>query len=73
MVPLIKKSSDVLVEKMGEFAKSGKAVEFHRCIMCVQNYLKEQTKKPVYNYYILLDMWLSYHYYFVYIKLFLLS
>ena len=26
MVPLLKKSSDVLVEKMGEFAESGKTV-----------------------------------------------
>ena len=30
MVPLIKKSSDVLVEKMGEFAESGKAVALLR-------------------------------------------
>ena len=30
MVPLIKKSSDVLVEKMGEFAESGKTVELFR-------------------------------------------
>jgi thromboxane-A synthase len=30
MVPLLKKSSDVLVEKMGEFAESGKSVEVFR-------------------------------------------
>ena len=30
MVPLLKKSSDVLVEKMGEFAESGKSVELFR-------------------------------------------
>ena len=33
MVPLIKKSSDILVEKMGEFAESGKTVELFRYIM----------------------------------------
>ncbi|CAI8013015.1 Cytochrome P450 3A15 [Geodia barretti] len=30
MVPLLKKSSDVLVEKLGEFAESGKSVEMFR-------------------------------------------
>ena len=30
MVPLIKKSSNVLVEKMGEFAVSGKTVDIFR-------------------------------------------
>ena len=32
MVPLIKRSSDVLIEKMGEFAESGKAVELFKYV-----------------------------------------
>ena len=33
MVPLLKKSSDVLVEKLGEFAESGKSVEMFRYVV----------------------------------------
>ena len=32
MLPLIKRSTDVLVEKMGEFAESGKAVEVFKYV-----------------------------------------
>ena len=38
MVPLIKRSTDVLVEKMGEFAESGNTVELFKYVYVYVKY-----------------------------------
>ena len=39
MVPLLNKSSDVLVEKLGEFAESGKSVEMFRYVVSYMEFI----------------------------------